>query len=119
MVNSILCCIIAKRLSELIIPFYSAFVILHLECCGQVWVPQPKKEIDKLEQIQWTLVQTVRRLEHRTYEEERLRERGLFSLMKRRLRVNPIAIFKFLMGGGRENRPLLIPKVHSERMRGN
>lgn len=46
MVNSILCCILAKRLRELIIPFYSAFVILHLECCGQVWVPQPKKEID-------------------------------------------------------------------------
>lgn len=55
MVNSILGCIkriVAKRLRELIIPFYSAFVILHLECCGQVWVLQRKKEIDKLEEVQ-------------------------------------------------------------------
>lgn len=109
MVNRILCCILAKRLRELIILFYSAFVILHLECCGQVWVPQLKKEIDKLEQIQWTVVQTVRRLDHLTYE-ERLRGRGLFSLMKRRLRVNPIAIFKFLLGGDRENRPFTHPQ---------
>lgn len=49
MVNSILGCIVAKKLRELIIPLYSAFVILHLECSSQVWVPLHKKEIDKLE----------------------------------------------------------------------
>lgn len=121
MVNSTLGCterIIAKRLRELITPFYSAFVILHLECYGQVRVPQHKREIDKLEQFQLEVVQTVRRQEHLTYG-KRLREIGLFSLMKRRLRVNPMAIFKLLIGGDRENKALLIPEVHSERMRGN
>jgi len=38
----------------------------------------------------------VRRWENLSYE-ERLREKGLFCLMKRRLRVNPFAVFKFLI----------------------
>lgn len=33
--------------------------------------------------------------------------------------MNSIIIFEFLVGGDRENRALLYPKVHSERMRGN
>lgn len=49
MVNSIVGCIVARKLKELIIPLYSALVILHLGSGGQVWVPLHKKEIDKLE----------------------------------------------------------------------
>ena len=76
----------------MILPLCSVLVRPHLEYCVQMWSPQNRRDIELLDCVQRRAPETVRGME-RLPCEDRLRELGLCSLEKRRLRGDLSAAF--------------------------
>ncbi|RMC09754.1 hypothetical protein DUI87_13546 [Hirundo rustica rustica] len=111
---------IANQSREVLVPLCFALVQPHLESWGQFCVPHYKKDINLLESLQRRAAKIVKGLEGKLYE-ECLRSLGLFSLEKRRLKGDLIAVYSFLMraSGGAGTDIDLFSLVISDRTRGN
>jgi len=83
---------------------------------SSILVPAVQKNVDRLESMQRSIAKMVQGLGTLPYE-ERLRELGLFSLEKRRLRGDLSTVFQYLKRGYEEDGDSIFTGIHMEKTR--
>ena len=119
--NCILGCIkssVASRVRQVILPLFSVLVRSHLEYRIQMWSPQYRRDMELLERTQRRATKMIQGMEHLSYE-DRLRELGLCSLEKRRLRGELRAACQYLKGNYRKEGDRHFIRLCGDRTRGN
>jgi len=119
--NCILGCIkssMASRSREGILPICSTLVRPHLQSCTQLWSRQHRKDMDLLEWVWRRATEMIRGMERLSYK-DRMKELGLFSLEKQRLKGDLRASFQYLKRACRKDGDKLISRVFWHRTRGN
>ena len=97
----------------MILPLYSA-----LECFVQMWSTQCRRDMDMSESIEKRATYMIRGMEHLS-DKDRLKELGLSSLEKKRLRGDLIAAFQCLNWNYRKEGDKPFRRVCGDRTRGN
>ena len=82
----------------------------------QFWSPQLRKDIDAIERVQSRATSLIPGLTRLSYE-ERLKETGLYTLERRRLRGDIIEMFKIMKGKDKISADELFNRVDSDRTR--
>ncbi|KAK4823151.1 hypothetical protein QYF61_026927, partial [Mycteria americana] len=106
---------VTSRSREVILPLCSALGRPHLEYCIQLWGPQREKDMD----LGGPRGPSWRPMQGHVSYEDRLRELGLDSLEKRRLRGDIIPAFQYLKGAYKKAGEGLLTSTCSDRTRGN
>ena len=89
-----------------------------MEYCIQAWRPHHKKDIDKLERIQWRAIKIIPELRDLSYE-SRLLQCGLTTLETRRPRGDQIEVFKIVNGCKDVDRNMFFKLKEGSRTRGH
>ena len=89
--------VLSCRRPEVFVPLYRAIVRPHLEYCVQAWSPHYQKDVQLLEKVQRLATRMVEGQKGKDYN-SRLKDLGLFSLARRRLRGDLIEAFKIMKG---------------------
>ena len=101
------------------IVIYKTYIRPHLEYCVQAWSPHLKKDIECLERIQRRATKSVKGFKKMEYN-ERLKQLGLYTLEKRRLRGDLIEVYKILNDKeGTDKAKFFKPALDSHRLRGH
>ena len=87
----------------MILPFCSALVRPHLECCVQMWSPQYRRDVELLDRVQKRATKMIQGMEH-VLCEDGLGELGLCSMEERKLWGDLRAAFQYLKEGCKKKR---------------
>lgn len=86
---------------------YTMLDMPHMDYCVHLCSPQFKNNVDGLEGIQRRVTKMMIKVQKYLPYEERLKEKGLFTLEKGRLEGHFTTILQYLKGGYKENRGIL------------